>query len=204
MGCGKRKSVENRRKRQPSRYISVRGRTNRAVAGYVDLLEAAEQLKDRMTRQLGSYYLTLLEFRLLASILHDGPQYQIAISHRFRCSKQNIGRAIESLRAKGYVRRTRSALPTTPNSGWANPAGAATMKRAERGRRIAIVRLTPQGREFIKYVYPKHAKVVKSVMRVLDGREQLTLSRLCLKLKEGDAVKMLKELLVRRGRDRQD
>jgi len=204
VGCGKRKSVENRRKRQPSRYISVRGRTNRAVAGYVDLLEAAEQLKERMTRQLGSYYLTMLEFRLLASILHDGPQYQIAISHRFRCSKQNIGRAVESLRERGYLRRKMSALPTTPSDGWANPERAATMKRPVRGRRIAIVRLTPQGREFIKYVYPKHAKVVKSVMRVLDGREQLTLSRLCLKLKEGDAVKMLKELLVRRGWDRQD
>jgi DNA-binding MarR family transcriptional regulator len=196
--------VENGRKRQPSRYISVRGRTNRAVAGYVDLLEAAEQLKERMTRQLGSYYLTMLEFRLLASILHDGPQYQIAISHRFRCSKQNIGRAVESLRERGYLRRKMSALPTTPSDGWANPERAASMQRPVRGRRIAIVRLTPQGREFIKYVYPKHAKVVKSVMRVLDGREQLTLSRLCLKLKEGDAVKMLKELLVRRGRDRQD
>jgi hypothetical protein len=39
--------------------------------------------------------------------------------------------------------------------------------------------------------FSKHAEVVRSLMRVLDGREQVTLSRL-LKLKKGDVVKFVR------------
>jgi hypothetical protein len=49
-----------------------------------------------------------------------------------------------------------------------------------------------------------HAKVVKAEMKVLDGRQQETLSRTCVKLREGDAVKFLKELMILRGENRQD
>jgi hypothetical protein len=36
----------------------------------------------------------------------------------------------------------------------------------------------------------------KALMSVLDGRQQETLSRMCVKLREGDAVKFLKELMI--------
>jgi hypothetical protein len=39
--------------------------------------------------------------------------------------------------------------------------------------------------------------VVKAEMKVLDGRELITLIRLCQKLLGGDAVKFLKELMIR-------
>ena len=42
--------------------------------------------------------------------------------------------------------------------------------------------------------FSKHAEVVKSSMRVLDGREQVTLSRLLLKLRKGDVVKFVREI----------
>jgi hypothetical protein len=42
--------------------------------------------------------------------------------------------------------------------------------------------------------FPTHAKVVKSLMRVLDGREQVTLSRFLLKLRKGDVVKFVREI----------
>ena len=41
-------------------------------------------------------------------------------------------------------------------------------------------------------------------MKVLDGRQQETLSRLCIKLREGDAVKFLKELMLLRGEHQED
>jgi hypothetical protein len=63
-----------------------------------------------------------------------------------------------------------------------------------RGRAIGMVRLTPRGKHFIGTFFPKHAKVVKSLMRVLDGREQVTLSRLLLKLRKGDVVKFVQEI----------
>ena len=69
-------------------------------------------------------------------------------------------------------------------------------KRGEKreGRAVGIVRLTPRGEKFIGTFFPKHAKVVKSLMRVLDGREQVTLSRLLLKLRKGDVVKFVREI----------
>ena len=48
------------------------------------------------------------------------------------------------------------------------------------------------------------AKVVKVGMKVLDGRQQETLSRLCIKLREGDAVMFLKELMLLRGEHQED
>jgi hypothetical protein len=41
-------------------------------------------------------------------------------------------------------------------------------------------------------------------MRVLGGRQQESLSRMCVKLREGDAVKFLKKLMMLRGEDRED
>jgi hypothetical protein len=46
--------------------------------------------------------------------------------------------------------------------------------------------------------------VVKAEMKVLDGREQETLSRMCVKLREGDAVNFLKELTFLRGENLED
>ena len=40
-------------------------------------------------------------------------------------------------------------------------------------------------------------RLCKAEMEVLDGREQTTLSRLCRKLREGDVVKFVKELMVK-------
>ena len=40
-------------------------------------------------------------------------------------------------------------------------------------------------------------------MKVLDRREQETLSRMCVNLREGDAVKFLKELMILRGEHRE-
>ena len=41
-------------------------------------------------------------------------------------------------------------------------------------------------------------------MKVLDGRQRETLSRMCVKLREGDAVKFLKALMILRDEHRED
>jgi DNA-binding MarR family transcriptional regulator len=63
----------------------------------------------------------------------------------------------------------------------------AKAKRGQRreGRRVIMVETTRAGRKLLKVVLPGHAKVVKALMRALDGREQETLGRLCVKLREG-------------------
>jgi hypothetical protein len=40
-------------------------------------------------------------------------------------------------------------------------------------------------------------------MRVLDGRQQVMPSGMCVQLRKGDAVKFLKELMILRGENRE-
>lgn len=63
-----------------------------------------------------------------------------------------------------------------------------------RGRRMGRVSLTDAGRNFMHMVFPRHAKLVFAFMKALDSREQETISRACKKLREGDVVKMLREI----------
>ena len=50
------------------------------------------------------------------------------------------------------------------------------------------------GEKFIGNVLPKHSKLVKALMRVLDAREKQSLSRICRKLREGDVLKFVSEI----------
>ncbi len=60
--------------------------------------------------------------------------------------------------------------------------------------RVGVISLTPLGKKFIGNVLPRHAKMVKALMRVLEGREKESLIRICQKLREGDVVKYISEL----------
>lgn len=192
----KRKRSRRYRDALVSRYISRRDKTSRAYVTYLDLLEAAEYLRGEMSRQLAMFNLTTMQYRVLETLYRHGPQFQAPLSEKFRCSKQNVARVIEALERTGYVRRRASSLAPTSEKGWVNPKGAARMNRPEMGRRIQLVRLTRVGKEVMKQVFPKRAKVVKAEMSVLDGREQKTLSRLCRKLRQGDVWKFIREMKI--------
>jgi hypothetical protein len=69
----------------------------------------------------------------------------------------------------------------------------------ERGRPVTVIELTEQGEALIANVFQKHAKLVKAQMRVLDGREQQTVSRLCEKLRRGEVMKFVRELMMEEG-----
>jgi hypothetical protein len=62
---------------------------------------------------------------------------------------------------------------------------------------VGVAKLTPEGENLIGCVLPKQSKLVKSLMRALDGREQQTLSRLCRKLRERDVLRFVKEIMHR-------
>jgi hypothetical protein len=62
------------------------------------------------------------------------------------------------------------------------------------GRRVGVVGLTPLGKKFIGNVLPRHSKLVKSLLRVLDAREKESISRICRKLREGDVLKFFSEI----------
>jgi hypothetical protein len=99
---------------------------------------------------------------------------------------------LRPLRERGWVTLEMWALPPAPRDESRLPVEKRGEKRE--GRAIGIVRLTPRGKQFIGVFFPKHAKVVKSLMRTLDAREQVTLSRLLQKVREGDVVKFIQEM----------
>lgn len=175
---------------------SQRIKKGRAFAAYVDLLDAADCLREKMSRNLVAWDLTVMQFRVMEIILHEGPQYQEGLSRRFGCTKQNIGRVLRRLVECGCLRREAARLPLASPEGSKNPNGGFRKPAAAVGRRVMKLHLTAEGEKLIAHVYPRHASVVKAEMRVLHGREQATLSRLCRKLKEGDFIKYFKEITM--------
>ena len=59
---------------------------------------------------------------------------------------------------------------------------------------MTVVGLTAPGKKFIGEVLTRYSKVVKSIMGGVNFREMESLSRICRKLREGDAVKFLREM----------
>jgi len=169
-----------------SGYISEKGKTERAFAAYLDLLDAADAMKEKMTSQLYNFDLTLLEFRILVVLRRKGPLYQLQLSRLFRCSKQNVRRVLKRLVGVGLVRQEAAILPRRPSS-----------PKSKKGRTVVLADLTREGVVKLGQIFPKHVKVVKAEMKALEGREQKLLSRLCRKLKEGDAVKFLQEIRMK-------
>jgi|HubBroStandDraft_1064217.scaffolds.fasta_scaffold14753_3 hypothetical protein len=96
----------------------------------------------------------------------------------------------------GWISRESATRPRRDSAVAKAPAGAAT------GRKIVVVQLTPQGKQLIARVFPKHAKVVKAEMKMLEGREQQTLSRLCQKLRKRDVMKWFKEITMEEVEER--
>jgi DNA-binding MarR family transcriptional regulator len=126
---------------------------------------------------------------------HEGPKHQMEISRRFRSSKQSMGFVIRRLESKGWVRRVAGTLPASRTEESEKMARRAKRRGKKiAGRRVLMVRLTAEGKKWIAWVFPKHAKVVKSYMLALEGREQQTLKRLCDKLREGNIVRFCKEI----------
>ena len=117
-------AVRKRGRRNAHRYPTAKDKTARAFAAYADLCEAAEYLPEQMRGQLATFDLSTFQFRLLATLLHNGAQYERAIAHQFQCSRQNVARVIKSLERRGA---------------WSYAVSPRTA-RAERVRRRAAVR----------------------------------------------------------------
>jgi DNA-binding MarR family transcriptional regulator len=204
------------RRNQP--HVNELQKRDRAFAAYLDLLDAADLMREKMSHQIRYCGLTMLQFRVLATIYREGPQYQQELSRKLNCAKQNMATVVSGLVECGCLRREVSSLARTPTEGGPSPrmnrdakggAPSAPVGRSPRlgsgqagcrsspdrqGRRIIILRLTADGEDLIAYVFPRHAKLVKAEMRALEGREQAALSRLCRKLKEGNVIKLFKEI----------
>ena len=185
------------------RRISQRGKTLRAFAAYLDLLDAAEMMRNELRGQLDGFGLTLRKFRLMEILYREGPTTMVIVAEKLLCSRQNLEFISRPLEERGWVRRVVRPLRGAELAERKRVRAIGhPFRRYKNGHAVAILMLTAQGTKFVGTVFPKHAKVVKSLMRVLDGREQQTLSRLLQKLREGDIVKYVQEIRMKRPGER--
>ncbi len=131
-----------------------------ALRTYVKLMRATESITARIHRHLTSVGLTLSQFAVLEALYHLGPLYQTEIGKKLLRSSGNITMVIDNLEKRGYVKR----------------------ERKKEDRRFMMVRLTDEGFELIRKLFPLHATVIAREMSVLSESEQDTLAQLCKKL----------------------
>jgi DNA-binding MarR family transcriptional regulator len=175
-----------------ARYPSREERTERALRGYTALLDTADWLKAEVRAPLESFGLTLAEFRLLEVLHREGALPVVDLARRRGSKWHNVAAMIEGMEGRGWLRRGVVTLPPVEFE----RAHLAKSRRNQRrrGRRLTVVALTAEGKTFLKQVLSIHAKLVKALMRALDGREQDSLFRNCRKLREGNPVRFFAEL----------
>ena len=173
-------------------YATHREKTHRAMQACLDVIDTAEWLKSELRPPLDSFDLTLGEFRLLELLNRMGPLTMRDAARERKSSIQNLKAASKHLEGRGFVRRMVVALP--PVAFEESHKAKSKKDEKRKGQRMGVMILTPAGKRFVREIMPRHSKMMKALMRVLDGREQLSLSRLCQKVRTGDIFKFLREM----------
>jgi DNA-binding MarR family transcriptional regulator len=175
-----------------TRRTTAREKTERAFRAYRELLDTAQWFEGRMRMPLESFDLTMAGFRLL-ELLHREGALPIADATRKRMTQRpNLDLLIDRLEAEGWVRRGMVRLP--PVEMRESKLPKSKRGRGRRGRRMLVVGLTAPGKKFIGEVMRRHTKMVKALMRAIDGRQQETLCEICRQLREGDILKFVGEI----------
>jgi DNA-binding MarR family transcriptional regulator len=173
-------------------YATHREKTQRAMDAYLNLIDTADWLKSEARVPLDSFDLTMGEFRVLDLLNREGPLTVGDAARRRKTSLHNLKATSKYLEKRGWMRREVVTLP--PAAFEASHKAKAEKNGKRSGRRIGAMMLTPSGKRFIRDVLPSHSKFVKALMRTLSSKEQMSVSRLCRKLRANDAVKFLREI----------
>jgi DNA-binding MarR family transcriptional regulator len=174
-----------------SRQPTQKQKTQRAFRAYLDLIDTATWLKREMRAPLDFFDLTFEGFRVLEMLYREGALTVPDVGRRTGHKRQNMHIILQRLEEPGWVRRMEVRLPAVEFERSHLPKAK---KDEQEGWLVHVVGLTAGGKKFIGNVLPRHAKVVKALMRALDAREQDSISRVCRKLHEGDALKFLQEI----------
>lgn len=171
---------------------TAREKAERAFRAYLELLDTAQWFEGQMRMPLESFDLTMGGFRVLELLHREGAQ-PIADAARKRMSaRQNLDLVIDKLEAEGWVRRGMVRLP--PVEMRASRLPKSKRGRERRGRRMLVIGLTREGKKFAGEVMRRQSKMVKALMRAIDGRQQETLCEICRQVREGDILKFVSEI----------
>ena len=174
--------------------LTHRQKTQRAMEAYMALIDTADWLRKELRVPLESFDLTMGELRLLQLLDRQGALTTPDLMRARKAKKQNVKRMVKHLEERGWVGQRIVTLPAA-RFGDSHRAKSEKSER-RRGRSIGVVGLTAAGKNFIVDVLPRHSKLVKSLFRVLDSREQTSMIRMCRKLREGDPVKFFREVML--------
>ncbi|HEX4001714.1 MAG TPA: MarR family transcriptional regulator [Candidatus Acidoferrales bacterium] len=178
-------------------YPTQGDKTERAFRAYVDLIDAGEWLKGELRVPLESVDLTMGEFRVLELLNREGAINLAELGRRRKAKPQNMQVLVDRLTGRGWLRRRRVRLAPVGYRGSKVPRSRRDGPRV--GQWAILVSLSKSGKNFMAHVLPRHSKLVKSLMRVLDAREQDSLSRICRKLVAGDVMKFVHEITMEDG-----
>jgi len=179
--------------------ITHRGRTQHALRACTVLIDTAEWMKTQLRGPLAAFDLTMRDFRLLELLYREGALPVKDVGARLAVRRSVLARMIARTRRLGWARQIIATLP--PVEFERAHLHHALAKIPRRGRRIAVVGLTKTGKRFIKDVLPRHSKLVKALLCVLHIREQDSLIRICLKLRQGDILKFVNEIRMEEASD---
>jgi DNA-binding MarR family transcriptional regulator len=176
-----------------SHWPSQKEKTVRAFQAFLDVMDTADWFKNELRGPLEAFDLTMGGFRLLEMLYREGALTVPDVARRRLCTRQNIGFVIASLEERGWVRQMVVKMPAAA----IKESRLSKLRRGIRreGPRVSVVGLTKSGKNFAGNVLPRHVKVIKALMRALEGREQESLSKMCRKLREGDVVKFVSEIM---------
>jgi MarR family 2-MHQ and catechol resistance regulon transcriptional repressor len=137
---------------------------SQALKTYVKLMRAAAGVTERMHKHLMPEKLTLSQFGVLEALYHLGPLCQQDIGKKILKTSGNMTTVIDNLEKRGLVVRAH------------DPSD----------RRFKRVRLTAQGENLIKKIFPRHIEIAEHVFSTLSPQERTQLSVLLKRLGTAD------------------
>lgn len=166
-------------------------RRARAFRAYLDVLDTAAWFRHRAERQLEEFDLNLERFRMMEILYTEGPKTMPEMAARRNCGRQGQFGLAQPLIEKGWVRLEAVRVHVADGD-----AGGTEEIEPGPGRRVTRMHLTAEGQEFMAVVMRRHAKLIYALMKVVDPREMDRLSRSCRRIREGDSLKLIRELMM--------
>ncbi len=139
-------------------------------------------MREQLRMVLDMFGLSMEEFRLLALLYLRGPLTLRQASEERGRDRKNMYHTMRLAEEYGWVQWdvskvgpgevTEGRLPKDRRGGNTYPP------------RMGTVKLTKEGERLIGTVLPRQQKVAEALLRPLEGRERVTLSQICRKLRQ--------------------
>ncbi len=127
---------------------------------FVVLNRALEAVEKQSIKDIKSYGVNLTEFAVLELLYHKGEQPIQKIGQKVLLASSSITYVVDKLEEKKFIRRR--ACPSD--------------------RRVTYAGLTPEGKELMDEIFPKHAAAMNDIMGGLTKEEKVTVIELLKKL----------------------